>query len=367
MTAPAIAAARQTLDAHAHEIVQWHFHESTGCPFWLDKAKSLKFDPLKEIKTYDDLKKFPAFEDDWLRGGPINRWVPKGFAGKPVYVFETGGTTGVPKSRMVIEDHWTDYELFSDTLPDKYFPKGSNWLMLGPSGPRRLRLAVEHLAQFRGGISFCIDLDPRWVIKLIKRGWMEHLEAYKQHCIDQALTILGAGHDIKCMFTTPKLLEALALALEAKGSSIPATGITGIFSGGTEFTPQWTRFAVEELLGGPPEKGGVYMTPTYGNTLMGLACSKPVTAADGYKISYYAPQPRAVAEVVEFNDYSQTVPYNKTGRVKLTTLTKEFFVPGFMERDEGEREPPYEKYPWDGVSGVRPFHELAEATTVGVY
>ena len=29
-------------------------------------------------------------------------------------------------------------------------------------------------------------------------------------------------------------------------------------------------------------------------------------------------------------------------------------MPGFLERDEGEREPPYEKYPWDGVSGVRP-------------
>ena len=25
-------------------------------------------------------------------------------------------------------------------------------------------------------------------IKLIKKGWMEHLEAYKQHCIDQAIT-----------------------------------------------------------------------------------------------------------------------------------------------------------------------------------
>jgi hypothetical protein len=81
------------------------------------------------------------------------------------------------------------------------------------------------------------------------------------------------------MFTTPKLLEALATALEDRGSSIPETGITGIFSGGTEFTPQWTRFAVEELLGGSPEKGGVYMTPTYGNTLMGLACSKPISAA----------------------------------------------------------------------------------------
>ncbi|MEX2186495.1 MAG: hypothetical protein WD875_06865 [Pirellulales bacterium] len=371
LTALQIAAAQKAaadrLDAHTYETVQWHFHESTGCPFWLEKAKSLGFDPLKEVKTYADLKKFPEFEDDWLRGGPINRWVPQGLAGKPVYVFETGGTTGVPKSRMVIEDHWTDYELFSETLPDKYFPTGSNWLMLGPSGPRRLRLAVEHLAQHRGGICFCIDLDPRWVVKLIKKGWMEHLEAYKKHCIDQVITILGAGHDIKCMFATPKLLESLAIALEENGTSIPEAGITGIFSGGTEFTPQWTRFAVEELLGGPPEKGGVYMTPTYGNTLMGLACSKPVTAAEGYKISYYAPQPRAVAEVVDFGDYTQTVGYGKTGRVKLTTLTKEFFVPGFMERDEGEREPAYEKYPWDGVSGVRPFHELAEATTVGVY
>ncbi len=357
-----VQAARDQLDAHTYETVQWHFHPSTGCPFWLQcAAEELKFDPLKEVRNFDDLKKFPEFQDEWLRGGPVRRWVPKAYADKPIYVFETGGTTGIPKSRVGIDDFRIDYSEFSSTLPDEYFPKGANWLMLGPSGPRRLRLAIEHLAQHRGGICFCIDLDPRWVIKLIKKGWMEHLEEYKKHCIDQALTILSAGHDIKCMFTTPKLLEAFALALEKKGSSIRKEGITGIFSGGTEFTPQWTRFATEEFL------EGVYMTPTYGNTLMGLAASKPVTAEDGYKISYYAPQPRAVIEVVGFDDYHSTVPYGATGRVKLTTLTKEFFVPGFMERDEGEREPPFVKYPWDGVSGVRPFHELAEATTVGVY
>jgi len=362
-----VKAARERLDAHAHEIVQWHFHESTGCPFWLQKKTELNFDPLTEVKCFDDLKKFPLFEDDWLRGGPVRRWVPKAYADKPIYVFETGGTTGIPKSRVAIDDFRTDYELFSDTLPDEYFPKGSNWLMLGPSGPRRLRLAVEHLAQYRGGISFCIDLDPRWVVKTIKKGWMEHLEAYKQHCVDQALSVLSAGHDIKCMFTTPKLLESLCLAMEERGESFKDTGITGIFSGGTEFTPQWTRFCVEELFGGPPEETGIFMTPTYGNTLMGLACSKPVTAAENYKISYYAPQPRAVTEVVSFDDSDATVGFGETGRVKLTTLTKEFFVPGFLERDEGEREAPYDEYPWDGVSGVRPFHETASATTVGVY
>ncbi len=359
--------ARERLDEQTVETVQWHFHDSTGSPFWLQKKGELTFDPLTEVKCFDDLKKFPLFEDDWLRGGPVRRWVPKGLDGRPTYVFETGGTTGVPKSRVVIDDFRIDYEMFSHTLPDEYFPRGSNWLMLGPSGPRRLRLAVEHLCQFRGGISFCIDLDPRWVVKLIKKGWMEHLEAYKKHCIDQAITILTAGHDIKCMFTTPKLLESLAYGLAEQGTSIQEIGITGIFSGGTEFTPQWTRFCVEELLGGPADEGGVYMTPTYGNTLMGLACSKPVTAEDNYKISYYAPQPRAVVEVVDFDDHTQVVPMGGTGRVKLYTMTKEFFVPGFLERDEGEREPPYVKYPWDGVSGVRPYHATASQTTVGVY
>jgi phenylacetate-coenzyme A ligase PaaK-like adenylate-forming protein len=356
-----IKQARETLDEHVRDIVQWHFSEDTGAPFWLDFAQKLDFDPRKDVTTFEDLRKFPPFEDEWLRGGPVRRWVPKAFADRPIFVFETGGTTGIPKSRVAIDDFRTDYELFSDTLPEEYFPKGSNWLMLGPSGPRRLRLAVEHLAHHRGGICFCVDLDPRWVIKLINKGWNEHLNAYKEHVIQQALTVLEAGHDIRCLFATPKLLESLALALEDRGTTIREVGIKGIFSGGTEFTPQWTRFAVEELL------DGVYITPTYGNTLMGLAASKPVTAEDGYKIAYYAPQPRAVIEVVNPDQPDQLVDYGDTGRVKLTTLTKEFFVPGFLERDEGEREKPFELYPWDGISGVRPFQALAKTTTVGVY
>jgi len=356
------AAAKERLDAQVREMVHWHFSPETGCPFWLEFAAGLSWDPVREIRRLEDLRRFPPFQDDWLRGGPVRRWVPKGLAGKPVFVFETGGTTGVPKTRVAMEDFRIDYEMFSETLPERWFPRGSNWLMLGPSGPRRLRLAVEHLCQHRGGICFCVDLDPRWVIKLIRMGLMEELERYKAHVIEQAVTVLDAGHDIRCLFTTPKLLESLAEELENRGRTVGGTGITGIFAGGTEFTPQYTRFATEELLG-----PGVYLTPTYGNTLMGLACSKPVTAAEGYKIAYYAPQPRAAIEVVAFDGGDRLVGYGETGRVRLTTLTKETFIPGFLERDEGEREPPCELYPWDGVSGVRPFRQLGAATTVGVY
>ncbi|MBC7912119.1 MAG: hypothetical protein H7Y30_16550 [Pyrinomonadaceae bacterium] len=351
-----IEAARDALDAQVREIVGWHFDPQTGCPFWLEYASQLDWDPRREIQTFADLARFGFFEDEWLRGGPVQRWIPKGYAGRPVYTFETGGSTGVPKSRISIEDFRLDYEAFSATLPDEFFPKGADWLSLGPTGPRRLRLAVEHLAQYRGGICFMVDLDPRWVIKLLKMNQPRMAEAYKQHVVEQGLTLLRAHAGIRCLFTTPKLLEALCEKV-----SLKKMGITGVFCGGTEMTQQFHRFAVEELL------EGAYFAPTYGNTLMGLAVHKPRVAEDNYAVIYYPPSPRAMIEVVDPDNPEKVVEYGATGRVRLTTLTREFFMPRFLERDEAEREPPCEPYPWDGVRNVRPFSRLQANVVEGVY
>jgi hypothetical protein len=348
--------AKEQLDAHVRDIVRWHFDSETGTPFWLERAKTLDFDPRTEIRTYADLDRFGFFQDEWLRGGPVRRWVPKAYADRPIYTFETGGSTGVPKSRINIDDFRVDYEMFSDTLPDDRFPKGSDWLMVGPSGPRRLRLAVEHLAQHRGGICFCVDLDPRWVIKLVKSRQMDQVEAYKRHVIDQALTLLKAHDNIRCLFITPKLLEALTEKI-----SLEKAGITGIFCGGTEMTPQFHRWVREEVL------GDVFFAPTYGNTLMGLAVGKPFDPRDNHAIIYYPPMPRAVLDVVKPDEPTTLVGYGETGRVRLTTLTKEFFMPRFLERDEAERERPCDAYPWDGVRNVRPFSRLQTTVTEGVY
>jgi hypothetical protein len=350
-----VTASIKDLDAWTREVVQWHFQPETGTPFWIERAKTLGFDPLREIRCYADLDRFGWFEDDWLRGGPVTRWVPKAYAGKPIFTFETGGSTGIPKSRIAHEDFRIDYEQFSRTLPDEFFPPGSDWIAVGPTGPRRLRLAVEHLAQYRGGICFCVDLDPRWVIKLLKRGEFQEAERYKQHVVEQALTILRA-HDVRCMFTTPKLLEAICEKINLRKA-----GIRGIFCGGTEMTPQFHKYASEELL------DGIYFAPTYGNTLMGLAPHKPFDPADEYAVIYYPPSPRAMIEVVDPDEPGRVVGYGETGRVRLTTLTKEFFMPRFLERDECERERPCPAYSWDGVRNVRPFSRYKTSVVEGVY
>jgi phenylacetate-coenzyme A ligase PaaK-like adenylate-forming protein len=347
--------AKAQLDAHLREIIEWHFNPETGCSFWLDWAKK-NFDPRKEINSFADMVKFPHFQDEWLRDLQNEVWVPKKFQGRPFNVFETGGTTGMPKQRIGWDDYKVDYSEFSEKLSDEHFPKGKSWLMVGPTGPRRLRLAVEHLANVRGSSCYFVDLDPRWVKKVISNKQFDQARAYMDHVIDQAVTILK-HRKISALFTTPKLLEALGEKI-----NLWDAGIRGVFCGGTTMAPQYVRFIVEEVL-----EGRIGFYPTYGNTLMGLAASVPLRSEDNFSITYYAPQPRAVLRIVDPNDTAKVKNYGEWGRVELTTLTKEFFMPRFLERDEAIRREPRAPYAWDGVAEVRPFGAMEKNIVEGVY
>jgi len=84
-------------------------------------------------------------------------------------------------------------------------------------------------------------------------------------------------------------------------------------------------------------------------------------------VIYWAPQPRAVLRVVNSKETDKIVDYGEYGRVELTTMTKEFFMPRFLERDEAIRRKPCAKYPWDGVGDVRPFGAMEKKVIEGVY
>jgi phenylacetate-coenzyme A ligase PaaK-like adenylate-forming protein len=352
----AIAQAQEQLDAHVREIVLWHFSPETGCPFWLDWAKRAGWDPAAEVKGVADLVRFPNFQDEWLRDLQPEIWVPAPFKGKPFNIFETGGTTGMPKQRIGWNDYRVDYEEFSTRLSDEHFPRGGAWLMAGPTGPRRLRLAIEHLANFRGSSCYFIDLDPRWVKRVIAEKKFDVARAYMDHVIEQAATILQHRR-ISALFTTPRLLEALGEKVRLWDA-----GIRGVFCGGTSMTPQNVRFLIEEVL---ENRIGFY--PTYGNTLMGLAASVPLFPEDNFSVTYFAPQPRAILRVVNPKETGQLAGYDEWGRVELTTLTKEFFMPRFLERDEAIRRRPRPPFAWDGVGEVRPFGAMEKPVVEGVY
>ena len=356
ITESEIQSAQQQLDAHTRDIIAWHFAPESGCPYWLDWAKK-NFDPRQEVNSFADLiAKFPHFQDESLRDMQPEVWVPAEFKGKPFNIFETGGTTGMPKQRIGWNDYKVDYSEFSEKISDEHFPRNHYWLMMGPTGPRRLRLAIEHLANVRGCSCYFVDLDPRWVKKLLGSKQLDQAKAYMEHVVDQGVTLLK-HRKIAGLFTTPKLLEALAEKV-----TLCEAGIRGVFCGGTTMAPQYVRFIVEEVL-----EGRIGFYPTYGNTLMGLAASVPLKPEDRFSITYYAPQPRAVLRAVNPRQTSQRVGYGEWGRVELTTLTKEFFMPRFLERDEAIRRAPRAPYAWDGVAEVRPFGAMEQNIVEGVY
>jgi hypothetical protein len=74
-----------------------------------------------------------------------------------------------------------------------------------------------------------------------------------------------------------------------------------------------------------------------------------------------------VLRVVDPNNTTQLKGYGEWGRVELTTLTKEFFMPRFLERDEALRREPRAPYAWDGVAEVRPFGAMEKNIVEGVY
>ena len=182
---------------------------------------------------------------------------------------------------------------------------------------------------------------------------------YKEHCIDQALTVLAAGHNIKCMFTTPKLLAALDEALRAgkleeKRREIGQPGAGGRRCGAsrTRASPASSPAAPSSRRSSPAKRWRRCSTTArlHDADVRQHADGPGVLEAGraGRRVQDHATTPRSRGPRSRSwirRTYDEVVEYGQTGRVLLTTLTKEFFVPRFPERDEGEREPPYEKYP----------------------
>ncbi|MDO8530255.1 MAG: hypothetical protein Q7S10_02515 [bacterium] len=365
----AIQEAIEQRDAHLREIIHWHFSEKTGCPFWLNQRDVLGFDPREKIRVFDDLVEyFPNFDGDkHLRTVPASQWMPKGFADCELWsMFVTGGTTGDPKRRWGRcswkadgSDFAWDYHAFSQSLPAEGFPQGGSCLYIGPGGPRRLPLGVEVLARIRKAGLNKVDMDVAWM----KNPNNTCTKAYKDELVQRAI---GAIHRDKpdWVFCPPVLIEAIGEVLDWT-----TTPVKGVFAGGTEMDPETVRNIMETLF-----KGKIHFVPTYGNALVGLARNRRIATLDHpiegqrpYSVIYQSLQPRTLLRVTTRNDSRQLVNYGERGFVEISTVTKEWFMPRFRERDMAERVMPTEEYPWDGVAEVGPPPEDRATLKKGVY
>ncbi|MER5868438.1 phenazine antibiotic biosynthesis protein [Streptomyces sp. NPDC002044] len=346
-------------EEYLRTAMRWHFGEDTGSAFWLGRADRLDFDPIADVRGFDDLKRFPNIVDE-LRTVPVEDLIPRGYGpgtGAP-RVFESGGTTGAPKRAILMPD-WIESAIhrmlhgpqFADREP-------GNILVLTPTGPHKIGGMYDYIAERQNTIKFSIDMDPRWVKKLIGRGETDQAAAYVDHLLGQAEHILTTQR-IGLLVTTPPLLRACTRhphLVELINSKVDL-----VFWGGAHMTVE-ERFELQH-----DYFPKVRMLSRYGSLLiLESAHERPGLGPDEDIV--YDPRSPVVTFGVVDPATGEAVPYGRRGQIVMNHVSKGMFLPNNLERDTVIRVAGLPGQIGDSVSSPSPVDTFGgEAVIEGVY
>ncbi|MBA8827510.1 hypothetical protein FHX42_004906 [Saccharopolyspora lacisalsi] len=231
------------------------------------------------------------------------------------------------------------------------FQPGRTWLQATPSGPHLIGNGIWEVSELFAGRVHSIDMDPRWVKRLVRAGDLRGADDYTDHLVDQMVSVLESG-TVDYVNTTPALLRALL-----RRSPEVVAALSGVRLSGTQLTPAMYRSFAAALDGG-------ICGYSYGNTF-GNAAGLP-TEDEGRVVPYVPNYPQVTMAVVDREDTRRTVEYAETGQVRLTVLHEDLLLPNILERDQAQRYDPCGRWPSDGVANVRPLQRIRSAPE-GIY
>jgi phenylacetate-coenzyme A ligase PaaK-like adenylate-forming protein len=348
-------------DSHAylHAAMAWHFGEDTGSAFWLEAAKALPFDPVTDIVTFEDLKHFPNLVNE-LRRVPVEDLIPRGYGSPPPLpqIFESGGTTGAPKRTAQLPD-WVEQVIRWQTedFTDGGFVPGGGFLCLMPSGPHGVSYFSRRICNRLGSVFHPIDLDPRWVKKMVIRGGSGDVARYVDHVIEQARWILQT-QNVTNMHATPPLLEAIARS--DTDVDLINQKIRWLLLSGAHVDSD-TLDVLRDIF---PDTA---ITMAFGSTMILSQARTRVTGTDCPSFTFDPRTPYVVFRVVD-PATGEPVPYGERGQIVMNHISKGMFIPNNIERDNAIRVAGPEGQVGDSVAEVKPVEVFeGEKVIEGVY
>lgn len=347
-------------DEFLRAAMRWHFSPETGSPFWLECARSLDFDPLTDVRTFDDLARFPNVASK-LRFARVEDLIPRGYGTRPdvVGVYESGGTTGAPKRVVLLRDWLDRLVAWSSAQLDTHgVPRGVNWLCAIPSGPHMVGTVIARQTAYRAGLAFHIDLDPRWVKKLIADGQSAQAGGYGEHLVEQLACVLQT-QDVGVLVITPPVLERLARRDDLV--KLVNDKVRAINWVGTQMDPDTRHLYRTEVFPSVTLYGG------FGNTMiLGNASERPGLTDDDPCV-YDSFSPYITFRTID-PETGRTVPYGERGQVVMNHVSKSLFLPNNLERDYATRIAPPDGQVGDSVADVAPVSTFDNQTVIeGVY
>jgi phenylacetate-coenzyme A ligase PaaK-like adenylate-forming protein len=343
-------------EAYLRAAVAWHFGAETGSPFWLRAAKALDFDPLTDVRTFADLRRFPNLVDE-LRNVPVEDLIPRGY-GSPAPVpriFESGGTTGAPKRTAQLPD-WVEQvtRWQVDDFTAGGFVPGRGLVCLMPSGPHGVAHFDRVVAERLGSVFHPIDLDPRWVKKLGARNAAAEMAAYVEHVLDQARYVLET-QDVVNLHATPPLVEAIARddgLVELVNEKIRYLLLSGAH------VDMDTLDLLRQIF------PNTAIAMAFGSTMV---LSQSATRVDGDSLIFDPRSPYVVFFVID-PETGAEVPHGERGQVVMNHISKGMFIPNNLERDTAIRMAGPDGHVGDSVSEVAPVAVFGgERVIEGVY
>jgi hypothetical protein len=323
---------RPDVNQWLRSIIRLHFDPEQGSRYWVEKACRLGMDPAHDITCVENLAAFGPMNIQDLGKRPMEDFVPRCFhPDKSAWVVgETGGTMGDPKPTVYLADEFQAAFVrpFVAAAAYRGFPRGLNWLWVGPSGPHIIGKAARACARALASPDpFAVDFDPRWAKKFPPESIA--FKRYLDHVVEQAMRIIGS-QNVGVLFSTPPVLIRLGEIMSTKQRD----AIQGIHFGGMAldrdlFKSIADRFAHAIFISG------------YGNTLFGM-CPE-FTGDPDLPMEYYPAGVRLILSIVSAD--SGLTPAQKlrrpldpgqTGQVVFSRLDKSFLIINQIERDGGE-------------------------------
>jgi phenylacetate-coenzyme A ligase PaaK-like adenylate-forming protein len=343
-------------EAYLRAAIAWHFGADTGSAFWLRAARSLDFDPLTDVQSFADLRSFPNLVNE-LRNVPVEDLIPRGY-GSPApipRIFESGGTTGAPKRTAQLPD-WVEQVTrwqVEDFTAGGFVP-GRGLLCLMPSGPHGVGHFDRVVANRLGSAFHPIDLDPRWVKKLVARNAAAEMAAYVDHVLEQSRYVLET-QDVVNLHATPPLVEAITRddrLVDLVNSKIRYLLLSGAH------VDMDTLDLLRQIF---PDTA---IAMAFGSTMV---LSQAATRVEGDSIVFDPRSPYVVFWVID-PDTGAQVSYGERGQVVMNHVSKGMFIPNNLERDTAIRMRSRDGQIGDSVSEVAPVAVFGgEPVIEGVY
>lgn len=364
---PVDPAATEDLTARLREVIDIHFDPVGGTPYWLDRQERLHLDARREICTLSDLALLGPMDAGAMARRPIEDFLPRAMLHRraELILAETGGTLGPPKFAVHRIDEFESafVEPFVAAARRAGFPRGENWLYVGPTGPHIIGKAARRCAQATGSPDcFTVDFDPRWARKMPPDAFSRR--RYLRHIEDQALGVLRTQH-IGVLFSTPPVLASLCRRID------PAVraGIRGVHFGGMPVATELRN----QLAGLLP---AAVMLAGYGNTLFGMMPELAYNSQTG--IDYYPLGMRHVVQVVEREGLAEAdrmrrmVAAGERGQIVVHRLDHMQLIPNMFERDTAVRIGPLadarpDGFVLDGIRDPQPIVAKSSGPAVGLY